>query len=80
MSLVILLMAVLVLSACNDSIVYTLYRNSSLSEEARIHVATFDANEEETYNRENCQLVSELFTKQPGVKSRFWCEKGRYRK
>ena len=73
------LVAVLSLSACNDSTVFTLYRNSVLSADARIHIASFDARENESYNRENCELARDLFAKQPDVKARFWCEKGRYR-
>jgi hypothetical protein len=46
----------------------------------RMHIATFDAEEGEEYNRENCQIAQDLFQKQPGVKVRYWCEMGRYRK
>ena len=47
--------------------VYTLYRNSGrdMSETgysaARIHIATFDANETGAYNQENCDVASKLF-------------------
>jgi hypothetical protein len=67
-----------------DDAVYTLYRTSAIpnapSELMRIHMATFDADGGEQYNRENCQLSAELFQAQPGVTVRYWCEKGRYRK
>jgi hypothetical protein len=49
-------------------------------DDVRIHVATFDAAEGEGYNRENCDTASQLFQAQPGIKVRYWCEKGRYRK
>jgi hypothetical protein len=65
--------------------VYTLYRNSVAGDERynkamRFHVATFDASEGERYNRENCEIARGLFQDQPGVKVRYWCEKGRFRK
>ena len=31
------------------------------------------------YNKENCDLAASLFQNQPDVKTKFWCEKGRYR-
>jgi hypothetical protein len=49
-------------------------------ENMRIHVATFDASENEAYNRGNCEQAQLLFQNQPGVKSKFWCEKGRFKK
>lgn len=45
----------------------------------RIHVATFDSNDGDEYNRENCMTTMDLFQRQPGVKVRYWCEQGRYR-
>jgi hypothetical protein len=75
----ILLFAALSLAGCDDA-TYTLYRNSVLDENARYHVATFDAAEADKYNQENCTVAQELFQKQPGVKTRFWCEKGKYRR
>ena len=72
----------LVISGCGvtDSNTYTLYRSSVLDGINRIHIATFDAVDGEDYNEGNCRLAAELFQQQPGVKTRFWCEKGRYRK
>ncbi len=58
---------------------YTLYRNSVLDDGARYHVASFDARESERYNRDNCEVARQLFQSQPGVRVRYWCEKGRYR-
>jgi hypothetical protein len=71
-----------VLLGCNnasDAIVYTLYRNSVVMENARFHVATFDSTESERYNNDNCLTARDLFQQQPGVRTSFWCEKGRFR-
>jgi len=46
----------------------------------RIHIASFDAHEKEEYNRGNCEQAQALFQNQPGVKAKFWCEKGHFRK
>lgn len=73
-----------------DANSYTLYRTGEVAlgvggdvqrdlEAMRIHVASFDANLEEFYNRDNCQIAAGLFGVQEGVTSRYWCEKGRYR-
>lgn len=59
---------------------YSLYRNSVLDSSLRIHVATFDASDGLKYNMENCQTAADLFQKQPGVNTKFWCEKGNFRK
>ena len=67
-------------TGCGNKNAYTLYRNVSLSDTLRIHVATFDADEEADYNRDNCEQTRELFQLHPSQLSRFWCEKGRYRK
>lgn len=74
----------------DEGAVYTLIRSSvtdqddPLSEKPkmRIHVATFDAEQGESsdrYNSENCDAARALFAGQPGVRVRYWCEKGRYR-
>lgn len=73
--------AALFLSACSDwnsRATYSLYRGS-VAGNFRIHIATSDADQNEEYNRENCQLAADLFKRQPGVTVKFWCEKGRYR-
>ena len=77
-SLMVLFAAVVLTSCGLHSSTYTLYR-SSVTGPMRIHVATFDSDNPEEYNRENCQVALELFQQQPGVKVRYWCEKGRYR-
>ena len=72
------------LLACGNDTNYTLYRNSPIPidnpELKRIHVASFDSNADEAYNRENCNLAATLFQGQPGVTVKYWCEKGSYRK
>jgi hypothetical protein len=68
------------LLGCSDAAVYTLYRNSPLMENTRLHVATFDSADSEQYNSETCLVARDLFQRQPGVSVRFWCEKGRFRK
>lgn len=60
--------------------IYTLYRSSVVDANMRIHIATFNADAEEAYNRETCDIARELFQRQPGVKVRYWCEKGEYKK
>ncbi|GAB5502232.1 MAG: hypothetical protein Pyrs2KO_08870 [Pyruvatibacter sp.] len=67
----------LAMTACDStgSEVYSLYRGSVVSD-LRIHVATFDADEGNSYNFNNCQVAADLFEKQPGVVVRYWCEKG----
>lgn len=58
--------------------VYTLYRSSATTGGAkmRIHVATFDATEGPTYNRDNCGIARTLFQGQAGVTVTYWCERG----
>lgn len=58
--------------------VYTLYREALTPQRERLHVATFDAIDGEQYNRENCFIARDLFAGQPGVRSRYWCERGRF--
>jgi hypothetical protein len=73
-------LCLLSLVACSNDEVYTLYRDSTVQSVGRVHVSTFDTNSGESYNKENCQLAAELFQKQPGVVTKFWCEKGRFAK
>ena len=77
-----LIFFVFVGSVCNaaEHTDYTLYRNSTTDEKMRVHVATFDAKESQAYNKENCEIAKELFQNQKGVKAKYWCEKGRYKK
>jgi hypothetical protein len=79
-------LAVLLLAGCGASLdtsdgqVFTLYRDSAIDASMRIHVATFDAENGEPYNRENCDIAKNLFLAQSGVQVKYWCEKGRYKK
>ena len=70
----------LFLQACSESSSYTLYRNSIADEFERIHIASFNAKEGEKYNQENCDIAKDLFQKQEGVLTKFWCEKGAFKK
>jgi hypothetical protein len=82
---------ILAFSGCarRDEGVYTLYRTLD-NEYMRVHVATFDANqvdaaEREKFNSQTCQAVADMFTAElkrgrMGLKVKFWCEKGRFRK
>lgn len=73
-------LASLAVAQCSDGETYTLYRNSIPDlEMARVHVATFDASDRDGYNRFNCNLAADLFQRQPGVKTHFWCERGPFR-
>ncbi len=67
-------------SGASENQSFVLYRNSVTDENMRIHVASFDAAEGEQYNRGNCEQAQLLFQNQPGVKTKFWCEKGRFKK
>lgn len=46
----------------------------------RIHIATFDAIEGATYNRDNCEISKTLFQGQSGVTVTYWCERGYFNK
>jgi hypothetical protein len=63
----------------DEAAVFTLYRNSAVNNALRMHVATFDAADGKAYNQAYCGQAAELFENQPGVKTRFWCEPGRYK-
>jgi hypothetical protein len=69
------------LVTCGESSnTYALYRASPTDANMRIHIATFNAEQNEAYNRENCDVAAKLFQSQPGVSVRYWCEKGAFRK
>lgn len=61
---------------------YTLYRSSAATggTNMRIHVATFDAADGGTYNRDNCEIAKNLFQNQQGVTVTYWCERGYFSK
>lgn len=75
-----LALGVLIVGCDSDSDTFTLYRNSVTNENMRIHVASFNAADGEAYNRGNCEQAQLLFQAQPGVKTKFWCEKGVFKK
>ena len=56
----ILLLATLCLAGCYDA-TYTFYRNSVLDENARYHVATFDAAEAKNTTKKIAQLLKSYF-------------------
>ena len=72
--------AAFLIMGCSQSDTFTLYRNSVLDEFARIHVASFNAKEPNPYNQGNCDVAKDLFQKQEGIKTKFWCEKGAFKK
>jgi hypothetical protein len=78
-----LLVLLLALQTCSQPAeagnVYTLYRSSLANDSLRIHVASFNAAGGGTFNRDSCEYTRDLYQAQPGIKTRFWCEKGTYR-
>src|SRR5262245_54725452 len=69
---------VMVLAGCeeSDNSTYTLYRNSFIEGNPKVHVASFDSSDGK-YNRNTCDLGRELFQKnlKPGWEQhRYWCE------
>jgi hypothetical protein len=70
----------------SDQTAYTLYRNSPMFKDKpdmsqRIYIASFDAANEEEFNRTNCETAAELLTEHNSAPfaPRFWCERGRFR-
>ena len=66
-TLCVVMMLALAQSACDraslgDDNVYTLYRSSVSDPAARLHVATFDADENDAYNRENCEVGAKVIS------------------
>jgi hypothetical protein len=65
---------------------YTLYRNSPVDPAARLHWATFDAEDQGTgtTNRANCEVAASMLNTRlvdlagDAQPERFWCEKGRF--
>ena len=66
-------------SWADEATAFALMRNSVIDPAQRIHVASFDTDNGEAYNRENCNLVATLLQRQEGVTARFWCEKGSFK-
>lgn len=79
----------LALAGCGKPVAtYTLYRDSPIGADLRVHWASFDANERgvgsSDYTRENCEMTADLLRanlrRLNGGKEpvRFWCEKGSF--
>lgn len=62
------------LSCGTPSAGFLLYRSSVTDRDLILLVASFDADESAAYNRENCAIAQSLFSRQPGVVVRYWCE------
>lgn len=72
---------VALMAGCDsDNQTFTLYRNSVMDANMRIHVGSFNAEDGDAYNGGNCEQAKQLFQAQPGVKTKFWCEKGAFKK
>jgi hypothetical protein len=82
----------LMLAGCNQrDQTFTLYRNSSVDRNLRIHFATFNANESPGgYNMTNCQMAARILNANIAALAKaearatppalgFWCEPGSYR-
>ena len=54
-------------SRASDRTAYTVYRNSATGITERIHIATFNASEADSYNNENCQQAPTLSQQQAMV-------------
>lgn len=72
-----------------DENAYTLYRNSDMGFETRVHVATFNVDDTADFNRSNCEMASRLFNANLNASENaqsdaprrswgFWCEAGTY--
>lgn len=59
--------------------IYTLYRDS-YGTNLRIHISTFDADQNEQWNKVNCKEAAKLRTNKKHNNNKYWCEKGYYRK
>lgn len=82
----------LCVAACSqeEQKTYTIYRNSPLDSNMRIHFATFDARDKGVvgqpgFNQENCDMTVALLNENVGRlnggrhPAKFWCEKGTFR-
>lgn len=54
---------------------YKLYRTSLVPSDPLVYIATFDSPNGAAFNQENCEIARGLFQSQPGVLTRFVCEK-----
>lgn len=69
---------------------FTLYRNSFMDRSARVHWATFDADDSGSYNMNNCMMAARLLNanvtasasaegKERDPSTGFWCESGSFK-
>ena len=78
---IIMFFLIILVSGCSsDNETFTLYRNSVTDENMRVHVASFNTTEGKAYNKGNCEQAQQLFQAQPDIKTKFWCEKGSFKK
>lgn len=56
--------------------VYSLYRSPGVGNH-HIHVATFDALDDQGHNKKNCEIVAGLMQEQPGAFVQYYCHAGR---
>ena len=68
----------ILLSARNSAV--TLYSDSPLIENERVHVATFDAYNDLEYNLGNCEISADLRMESATSNIKYWCEEGYFRK
>ena len=73
-----LLTAIALPTSVNAHSVWTLYSNSTIDKDARIHIATFDNYDEyEGFNEGNCKISVQLRSPKSII---YWCEEGYFRK
>lgn len=69
---------------------FTLYRNSSVDRSMRIHWASFDTKDGDSYNMNNCMMGARVLNANMTARAKalgqerdltigFWCEPGRYK-
>jgi len=64
----------------SEESVVTLYSESDLlGENARVHVATFDAYKDLEYNSGNCQIGAALRMETATSGIKYWCEEGHFK-
>lgn len=64
--------------------VWTLYRDSEITPNMRLHVATFDSAERAfgggaSYNQQSCMETADLYAANDPAHKNWWCEPGRFR-
>ena len=72
----------IILSGCQskkENHVVTLYSESPFFENERVHVATFDADQDLRYNSGNCETAAELRMQRATSDIKYWCEEGYFK-